>query len=211
LHPKCPHSLRSCQGEWRFCPRCCRYCSRKRRRKAVRGNANFIKDRLQRIAVPLVVGWPILFPATHRRWFSGPLPSQMVARCQVWWIGRRCYRVFPWTTFGSFMFCWNAMRNSSAAYRLGLARQERPIANADRPPRWSRRAKQSCSTDLGRSNWHRSKYGPILGVAADDPLEAVSGTNGVTGAVDAVLVLNRDGKGTTCMGGAGISRKSKPP
>ncbi|QIG92442.1 AAA family ATPase [Bradyrhizobium sp. 6(2017)] len=35
---------------------------------------------------------------------------------------------------------------------------------------------------------------------ADDPLEAVSGTNGVTGAADAVLVLNRDTKGTTLYG-----------
>jgi Xaa-Pro aminopeptidase len=32
---------------------------------------------------------------------------------------------------------------------------------------------------------------------AEDPLEAISGTNGVTGAADAVLVLNRDAKGTT--------------
>jgi RecA-family ATPase len=35
---------------------------------------------------------------------------------------------------------------------------------------------------------------------ADDPLESVSGTNGVTGAADAVLVLNRDAKGTTLYG-----------
>jgi AAA domain len=37
-------------------------------------------------------------------------------------------------------------------------------------------------------------------MAADDPLEAVSGTNGVTGAADAVLVLNRDAKGATLYG-----------
>ena len=37
-------------------------------------------------------------------------------------------------------------------------------------------------------------------MAADDPLEAVSGTNGVTGAADAVLVLNRGAKGTTLYG-----------
>ena len=35
---------------------------------------------------------------------------------------------------------------------------------------------------------------------AEDPLEAISGTNGVTGAADAVLVLNRDSKGTTLYG-----------
>ena len=37
-------------------------------------------------------------------------------------------------------------------------------------------------------------------MAADDPLEAVSGTNGVTGAAYAVLVLKRDAKGTTLYG-----------
>lgn len=35
---------------------------------------------------------------------------------------------------------------------------------------------------------------------AEDPLESISGTNGVTGAADAVLVLNRDAKGTTLYG-----------
>ena len=35
---------------------------------------------------------------------------------------------------------------------------------------------------------------------AEDPLEAISGTNGVTGAADAVLVLSRDAKGTTLYG-----------
>jgi AAA domain len=35
---------------------------------------------------------------------------------------------------------------------------------------------------------------------AEDPLESISGTNGVTGAADAVLVLNRDSKGTTLYG-----------
>jgi hypothetical protein len=35
---------------------------------------------------------------------------------------------------------------------------------------------------------------------ADDPLEAISGTNGVTGAADAVLVLARGPKGTTLYG-----------
>ena len=35
---------------------------------------------------------------------------------------------------------------------------------------------------------------------AEDPLEAISGTNGVTGAADAVLVLARGTKGTTLYG-----------
>jgi regulator of RNase E activity RraA len=35
---------------------------------------------------------------------------------------------------------------------------------------------------------------------AEDPLEAISGTNGVTGAADAVLVLARGSKGTTLYG-----------
>ena len=71
-----------------------------------RGDANFIKDRLQSIAVPLVVGWPILFPAT-RRSSSWAATFPMVAHCQARWIGRRCYRNFPSLTFGSSMFCWN--------------------------------------------------------------------------------------------------------
>ena len=35
---------------------------------------------------------------------------------------------------------------------------------------------------------------------AEDPLEAISGTNGVTGAADAVLVLSRGSKGVTLYG-----------
>jgi hypothetical protein len=35
---------------------------------------------------------------------------------------------------------------------------------------------------------------------ADDPLDTVSGTRGLTGAVDSVLVLVRDGNGTTLHG-----------
>lgn len=35
---------------------------------------------------------------------------------------------------------------------------------------------------------------------AEDPLESISGTNGVTGAADAVLVLSRDSKGTVLYG-----------
>jgi len=35
---------------------------------------------------------------------------------------------------------------------------------------------------------------------ADDPVEAVSGTFGITGAADAILVLNRDGQGATLSG-----------
>ena len=37
-------------------------------------------------------------------------------------------------------------------------------------------------------------------MAADDPLDTVSGTTGLTGAVDSVLVLTRDGNGTTLHG-----------
>jgi AAA domain len=37
-------------------------------------------------------------------------------------------------------------------------------------------------------------------MAAEDPLEAINGTNGITGAADTVLVLNRDAKGTTLYG-----------
>ena len=47
-----------------------------------RGAFGFIRDRLQRIAVPLVVGWPILFAAMARSLFwaanfpnGGPLPG----------------------------------------------------------------------------------------------------------------------------------------
>jgi len=37
-------------------------------------------------------------------------------------------------------------------------------------------------------------------MAADDPLDTVSGTTGLTAAVDSVLVLTRDGSGTTLHG-----------
>jgi hypothetical protein len=37
-------------------------------------------------------------------------------------------------------------------------------------------------------------------MAADDPLEGVSGTNGLTGAADTILVLNRDANGVTLYG-----------
>jgi RecA-family ATPase len=46
---------------------------------------------------------------------------------------------------------------------------------------------------------------------AEDPLEAISGTNGVTGAADAVLVLARGSKGVTFTGADAISRKLKLP
>jgi hypothetical protein len=37
-------------------------------------------------------------------------------------------------------------------------------------------------------------------MAAEDPIESISGTNGITGAADAVLVLSRDSKGYTLYG-----------
>ncbi len=37
-------------------------------------------------------------------------------------------------------------------------------------------------------------------MGADDPLEMVSGTNGLTGAADAILILNRDSQGCTLCG-----------
>lgn len=45
-------------------------------------------------------------------------------------------------------------------------------------------------------------------MASDDPLEAISGTNGVTGSADSTLVLVRGSKGTTLYGrGRDISKK----
>src|SRR5689334_1362610 len=50
-----------------------------------RGALGFIKDRLQRIALPLLVGWPILFAAMSANVFwaadfpnGGPIPGQRV-------------------------------------------------------------------------------------------------------------------------------------
>jgi len=44
---------------------------------------------------------------------------------------------------------------------------------------------------------------------AEDPLESISGTDGVTGAADAVLVLNRDAKGTTTIRRPNTSNSTK--
>jgi predicted ATP-dependent serine protease len=44
-----------------------------------------------------------------------------------------------------------------------------------------------------------------------DPLEKVSGTLGLSGAADTVLILDRDAQGMTCTGAVATSRRSRPP
>ena len=73
-----------------------------------RGTWGFIKDRLQRIALPLVVGWPILFTAMAMVFILGRQFSQLRAPTRPATLAAGAATIPAHAIFGFSMSCWNS-------------------------------------------------------------------------------------------------------
>ena len=97
-----------------------------------RGALGFVTDRLRRIALPLLAGWPIVFMAIVIVALGGHFPHGGVARRSA--TGPRCCRDFRSPISGFSTCCSNSTPQRCCYARPWMVRSGRPLARWDRPP-----------------------------------------------------------------------------
>ena len=120
-----------------------------------RGACGFIKDRLQRIALPLVVGWPILFAAMACGHVLGRQLSQWRPAARPARLAAGAAKISAHPSLVSLCAAGILCRRAGAARRRGLARPRRPHPRASRSSDRPGDAQPARARDPGRADRDR--------------------------------------------------------